>query len=187
MDCEKNKLEFRDYVLGNWTFARVCLVIVFACSFGIPGYYSITAKIPPADELQKTAGIIFFQSGTKACSIRTGLKTPEGEILFTCRSAMEGCDTCIWDAKTRQQIQGKQGTVLWYDQPILPFVETNKLIVELWVNEKEIVGRGTIQSNIDGSFMFGCVWLPGGIVLFICADFNNIRRRRKKKCQDRTI
>jgi hypothetical protein len=82
MDCEKNKLGFRDYVLDNWTFGRVCLVIVCACTIGFPGYYAITAKIPPADEWQKTTGIIFFKGSGRTGAFRTWLKTPEDEISW---------------------------------------------------------------------------------------------------------
>jgi len=96
---------------------------------------------------------------------------------------MWGSDNCIWDTKIRQQVQGEQGTVLWYESSsMIPFV-TDRRIVELWADEKKIIGRGTIQGTIDNNFMMGCVWLLVGIGMFICADFNNILQRRKKECQ----
>ena len=184
MDWEKIKQEFRDYVLGNWSFKRIMLIIAFSILFWIPCYNIMTAKIPPANELKKTSGIIFFEyTGSRDISLTLGLRTLEDSTLFTCHLNAWHYSSCGWANKIRDQIEGKQGTVLWYDQTIIPFVRYRNVIVELWVNEEKIVGRESLKHDIDSDFTTSCIILTVSLVIFICLDLNTmrIRQRRKKK------
>jgi len=112
----------------------------------------------------------------------TGLKTTDGEILFSCKTALGGHHTCVWDKKIKERIQGKHGTVLWYKMPVFLWIQRDRL-VELWVDNEKIVSREKTQSRFDHASKFAFWELPCLFFMFIGVDFffKRLVKRRIKE------
>lgn len=169
---------------GASNLRRVIYVIIFVFMMLIPFYYAVTQRIPPESELLKSTGTILFQ-GSSISNIRTGLKTEDKEIIFSCQGAYlyGGGRSCYVKRDIMDRIQGRQGKVLWYKQPVYPFIAQNHL-VELWDGDEVIITRDSSQARIDRTKKRAIWGLPILLIFFVAADWffikmYQIRKRRK--------
>lgn len=146
----------------------------------IPAYHTIRHQVPPDAELRKTEGELIFRHVPKEGSL-TGIKTVDGEFLFTCKDYYSGKNYCLADNKLEPVIQGKQATVLWYRQPAYLWMDRNRL-VELRVGNDTIVSRAQTERWINVSKRV--MWWEAviGFVLFVALDVYAARyfKRRGK-------
>ncbi|MEN6374583.1 MAG: hypothetical protein ABFD75_07370 [Smithella sp.] len=101
-------------------FFKKSYLIIFSVILLSPTYYDIIAKIPPANELNKSQGQLIYDPGNGMYSYSTGLKTQDGEsIYFACNGSLGYNIGCIPGKFNRQSLQGKQATITWYIQPLI--------------------------------------------------------------------
>lgn len=138
-----NIIKSKWIVVVTWLFYFFVMVI--------PCYYDFIAKIPPENELRVTKGELFFTCSTGGAMGKTGLVTPDGRVLFTCKAAMGTDDKCLPISginSNSKDIEGKQATIIWYSQPVYPGAHQNRL-VELQVENKKIISRENTQWYIN--------------------------------------
>jgi hypothetical protein len=149
MILEYVKQKFVAFKESEWKWTRIFIAILFIGNFLIPAYHSFTAQIPPAKELLKAEGKLFFQPVPGKGSL-TGLKTINGEVMFTCEDTFFDDKDCVWDEKIERAIQGKVATAYWFRQPSYLWMQRDRL-VELWVGSDSTISRAQTQRKIDNN------------------------------------
>ncbi len=162
--AEEKKNGLRQRCVRFLTNKRRWLIIILFYIFMIliPAMYSITSKLPPDDELLQSSGVLSFEYVPRKGTL-TWLKTPNGDMLFTCRDKMGSSNDCYLKKEVEQRIQGKFATILWYRHPIYFWTEQNRL-VELRVNNEAVISRETTQNDLNRHSKWA-IWQS--IILFI--------------------
>jgi hypothetical protein len=168
MFLEYFKRKYTAFMKSEWKWPRICTVFIYIFMILVPAYHSLTAHIPPDGELLKAEGQLFFESVPRKGNY-TGLKTPDGDMLFTCENMYFGSKDCIWDSKIIQSIQGRQATVYWFQQPSYLWIQKNRL-VELQVGRDVVFSRDKAQEFIDINKSTYAWALPITLLIFIGLD-----------------
>jgi len=105
--------------LPRWDrwFAIPFSFVLFALVGWVPELYIRKTEIPPYDQLQRTSGIIFFESGGRGGWV-TKLKTQQGILAFSCWSGGRGsgCVTAP-PGHSLSEWQNRPATVWWFFRP----------------------------------------------------------------------
>jgi hypothetical protein len=93
------------------------MFVLFALVGWIPDLYVRTTEIPPFEQLQRTSGKIFFESGGRGGWV-TKLKTQQGILDFSCWSGGRGsgCVTAP-PGHSLSEWQNHPATVWWFLRP----------------------------------------------------------------------
>ena len=177
MDREALRQRYIQFATSKWQ--RVGLVLLYIFIIFIPVYHSTTAKIPPTDELRITNGELFLGPNNRRGNM-TGLKTPQGEIFFTCGDTITDTNYCL-KRKDRLNIEGKQVSVTWFSQDAYMGYHRNRL-VELRYDGQKVISREDTERMMR--IRSGSAWQLAIFVLicFIGIDVYYMKyfNRRKK-------
>jgi len=105
--------------LPRWDrwFAIPFMFVFFALIGWVPELYVRATEIPPFEQLQRTSGKIFFESGGRGGWV-TKLKTDQGILSFSCWTGGRGSG-CV-DAppgRSLKEWQNHPATVWWFLRP----------------------------------------------------------------------
>ena len=181
MIFEYIRQKFIAFKKSEYAWHRTAIVIIYTGYFLIPACQNFTWKIPPNEALLKAEGELCIRPIPGKGSL-TGLKTPNGERLFTCETTIGKYNDCIEDDKIIPSIEGKQATVYWYRQPYYLWIHRDRL-VELWVGNDAIVSRAQTQQTFDIIKRIDTWLIPvsilGCFILDILIRMSFFRRREK--------
>jgi len=185
MVFEYIKQKYIAFRKSEFAWHRSAIVIIYIGYILIPSYYKFTWQIPPTEALFKAEGELFIRPIPGRGSL-TGLKTPNGESLFTCETTIGKNDDCIWDGKIEKSVEGKQATIYWYRQQYYLWICRDRL-VELWVGNDAIVSRARTQKTFNTIKNVNMWLIPvsflGCFVLDALIRMAFFRRREKQKEQ----
>ena len=99
--------------------------------------------------------------------------------MLSCKGALSGVGYCI-NEKTRELIQGQQGTALWYEQRIYLWIHKKRL-VELWVNDENILSREKTQREFETAVKSDLWILLTAILLMIGGTLLHIKYIGRKE------
>jgi hypothetical protein len=153
---------------SKWRWLVYILIYIFWIL--IPALYSITATLPPDNELLQTSGELFFTKYIPRRGSLTTLKTPNGEMTFTCGDHMGSPNDCYVKKEVKQRIQGKFATISWYGQPIYLWSRQNRL-VELRVDGEKVISREMTQKNVNRASKYFSWAVIISIFVIIGLDF----------------
>jgi len=105
--------------LSKWDrwFAIPFMFVFFALIGWAPEFYVRTTEIPPFDQLQRSTGVIFFESGGRGGWI-TKLKADQGVLDFSCWAGGRGSG-CISapPGHSLKEWQNRPAKVWWFPRP----------------------------------------------------------------------
>lgn len=105
--------------LPRWDrwFAIPFIFVLFALVGWVAELYVRTTEIPPFEQLQRTSGNIFFESGGRGGWV-TKLKTQQGILAFSCWTGGRGSG-CISapPGHSLEEWQNRPATVWWFLRP----------------------------------------------------------------------
>jgi hypothetical protein len=156
-------------------FLKKNYLAIFCIVLLSPSYYDLTAKIHPANELQKTEGELVFIVHGGMYGYSTGIRTPDGASqYFSCKGSWGRKNNCLPANITQQSVQGKKAAIMWFRQPAFLWTHKNRL-VELRVEDKVIISRENTQSQIDSDFKWDIGWIISFILIIIGIKKNIIK------------
>jgi hypothetical protein len=122
---------------SHWMFPAIWTIVCL-----LPAIYAFQIEIPPDDELMKTEGAFFYEPVHRRGRDFVVLKQTQKKEIFTCAASYLSSASCLitrgWDVKT---LFGKDATVWWFDQKLLPIFPSSRRVVRLVVDGKEFVSR----------------------------------------------
>lgn len=105
--------------LPRWDrwFAIPFIFVFFALVGWIPELYVRKTEIPPFEQLQRTSGNIFFESGGRGGWV-TKLKTQQGILAFSCWTGGRGSGCLVAPpGRSLEEWQNRPATVWWFFRP----------------------------------------------------------------------
>jgi hypothetical protein len=119
--------------IGRYLIGGI-LVIVVLIAQGIADFENLRFRIPSYQELMRSEGVAFFDSGKEfKRGLPLGIKTKTEVIFVTCRTSDTFQQDCV-ARRDRADLEGRHIVVLWSEQPIF-----------LWRKEKR-----AFQIEVDG-------------------------------------
>jgi hypothetical protein len=169
---KKNRLRqlYVRFYKSKWRWAIYIVLYLFLVL--IPTLYTLADKLPLENELRQSNGELFFEYIPRK-GTQTWLKTPDGDMLFSCKDNMGTSNDCYLTAEVKQSIQGKSGTIRWYHKPIYLWTEVNR-IVELQVDNKQVISREQTQSRLHLAAKLA-TWMSI-ILIFVIVGVDSIYR-----------
>jgi hypothetical protein len=144
----------------------------------IPNVYEFRAELPRIEQSQTTNGVFFYEHTGKGGSSVVIKNSANLREHFSCRSNALVTASCM-RSDIGKALNGKMGSVTWFEQPIYPFV-TQRRLLRLVVEEKEeisykdVVARHTRNKDQAPYWAGGLFCLL--ILIIVITEFYFLRR-----------
>ncbi|MCL2876325.1 MAG: hypothetical protein FWF12_08575 [Betaproteobacteria bacterium] len=147
-----------------WMFA-----LFFTFLFFIPGYYTVSTKIPPFEELQLATGV-FSYKGKGGKGGYTIILNKDKKNYYTCRLPSIDDNDCIWEGnKTKHKLDslvGKTANIWWFEQKTYLWA-TQRRLMRLVVDghEEYSYAQAVREINIGKNNLFFPFVLPAIVLI----------------------
>ncbi|AOE85919.1 hypothetical protein [Pseudomonas sp. TCU-HL1] len=147
--------------------------ILFIAYSILPFSYEMLNQIP--GHLIESKGILSVKKIGK--NVYTTISDGQSTQVLTCASSFSGYTECL-PHKIRPTVINKEAKALWYEQKVLPFATSNRL-VELYVDGKAVITWEMSKERMARSKKTSIYLYFGGMILIMSISAFFMKKARE--------
>jgi len=168
----------------TWRFwFAVAVGLFWVALFGVTTLYTLTATIPPFEQLSRSEGILGEERITRKAGYRTLLRKADGTVEeYSCRDRDGEHHTCI-----SSKWVGKPATIWWYPRAINPW-QTDRRVVQLSVDGEVIITPEKTARHLESSKSWGIgitLFIFIAVMFYIAYEYQRAKSRRSHATEHR--